>query len=96
MPIDYEIAKELLENEFIVVEANVLSEHSPSLSNHVDKIFRSQTQAYREVLLGCVLVRILDKSIDVHKPYVNQGDDAYNGRTLDERVINPFLSNMTV
>jgi hypothetical protein len=22
---------------------------------------------------------------------VNQGDDAYNGRTLDEKVVNPFL-----
>jgi hypothetical protein len=35
--------------------------------------------------------RLSDPKIDITKPYVNQGDDAYNGRTLDERVVNPFL-----
>ncbi|MGH9729378.1 MAG: restriction endonuclease, SacI family [Candidatus Acidiferrales bacterium] len=42
-------------------------------------------------MLGCVLVRLTDRSIDIHKPYVNLGKGAYNGRSLDEKVINPFL-----
>lgn len=54
-------------------------------------LFASSVQSYREVLLGCCIARILDDSIDIRRPYVKQGATAYNGRTLDERVINPFL-----
>jgi hypothetical protein len=32
-----------------------------------------------------------DGGIDVRKPYMNLGEDAYNGRSLDESVVNPFL-----
>jgi len=56
-----------------------------------DALFASKTQSFREVALGCALVRLLDKKIDIHLPYVNQGAAAFNGRTLDEKVINPFL-----
>jgi len=42
-------------------------------------------------LIGCALARLHDDEIDITKPYMNQGDDAFNGRTLDERVVNPFL-----
>jgi hypothetical protein len=54
-------------------------------------LFRSNTQAYREVLVGCAIARIQDRSINVRLPYVKQAQDAYNGRTLDERVVNPFF-----
>lgn len=45
------------------------------------------------MLLGCVIARIQDKAINIRQPYVNQGPNAFNGRTLDERVINPFLQD---
>lgn len=54
-------------------------------------LFASSVQSYREALLGCCLARIMDESIDIRLPYMNQGEGSYNGRTLDERVINPFL-----
>jgi hypothetical protein len=93
--IDYESARKILEAEFSRVEAETIEGKTRDLAKrqrrHFDSIFQSQTQAYREVLVGCILARLCDRSIDIHKPYVNQGDDAYNGRTLDERTVNPFL-----
>jgi hypothetical protein len=54
-------------------------------------LFESKTQAYREVLLGCILARSLHPKVDIRLPYVQQGERAYSGRTLDEKVVNPFL-----
>lgn len=59
-------------------------------------VFASRTQAYREVLLGSVLARLADRGIDLTKPYAKQGHKAYNGRTLDEKVVNPILREMGV
>src|SRR5215469_4332713 len=92
--IDYEAVRRLLEAEFVKVETDYLDGREPQAPERptdFDTVFRSRTQAYREVLLGCVLARLNDRSIDIHKPYVNLGKDAYNGRTLDEKVVNPFL-----
>lgn len=99
-PIDYNNSRSLLESEFDRVEREFLQgtyqQAEPSLIPHLDVIFHSKTQAYREVLLGCVIARLQDKTINIRKPYVKQGYDAYNGRTLDERVINPFLQDKRV
>ena len=65
----------------------ILSEHTQPF----DVVFNSKTQSYREVLLGCALIHCVDTSINIRHPYMNQGSDAFNGRTLDEQVINPFL-----
>jgi len=54
-------------------------------------VFDSKVQSYREGLLGCALARIIDPSIDLSRPYVSHGEGSYNGRTLDEKVVNPFL-----
>lgn len=98
--IDYKVAKKLLESEFTKVESQFLKgtpqKIKPSLETYFDTIIRSRTQAYREVLIGCVIARILNKAIDIHKPYVNQGRNAYNGRTLDEKVVNPFLQDKRI
>ena len=59
-------------------------------------MFASSTQSYREVLVGCCLARLIDRSINIRHPYVNQGEDAFNGRTLDERVVNPFLQERMI
>ncbi|MEK7795523.1 MAG: restriction endonuclease, SacI family, partial [Candidatus Hydrogenedentota bacterium] len=45
---------------------------------------------------GCILARLANTNVDVRLPYVNQGDDAYNGRTLDERVVNTSLRSRKI
>lgn len=96
----YEKARELLENSFDEAEDLFFKERAPTvdpgLVPSLDEVFESNTQAYREVLVGCALVRMLDKTKDVHLPYVSQGDDAFNGRTLDEQVVNPFLQGKSI
>lgn len=62
----------------------------------LDIIFTSPTQAYREVLLGCIVVRRLDKLANIRQPYSSQGEMAFNGRSLDEFVINPFLTEKAI
>jgi hypothetical protein len=96
MPIDHVAARRLLDKTLAEIADHVLQGRARAtipheLSAHCDAVFRSNTQAYRECLLGCVVARILDAAVDVHKPYMNQGPDAFNGRTLDERVVNPFF-----
>ena len=66
------------------------------IGDPMNKLFSSTTQAFREVLLGCLLARISDKTINIRKPYVSQGSDAFNGRTLDERVVNPVLQQRRI
>jgi len=98
--LDYDFVRTILEREFQTAEQAVFSGASPDSDNrfdsHFDIIFSSKTQAPREVLLGCVLARLSDRSIDITKPYVNLGDDAFNGRTLDEKVVNPFFHEKRV
>lgn len=95
MPIDYDTARKLLEDAFTQAENDLLTGSAPSVSeelrNSFDVLFRSSTQAYREVLLGCTIARIQDRKINIRQPYVEQGPSAFSGRSLDERVINPFL-----
>ena len=85
----------ILEESFSRAEGTFLLHKPPQvavvLPADCDVVFASQTQAYREVLLGCLLVRLTDPSKDVHLPYVKMGANAFSGRTLDEKVINPFL-----
>lgn len=93
--IDHEQARNLLKKGFSNAETYLLAGTVPpieaELLQYFDRVFSSATQSYREVLLGCVVVRILDKNVDIHLPYVSQGDKAFNARDLDEKVINPFL-----
>lgn len=98
--IDYDKAKDLLSQGFLIAESHLLAGTTPEIDaelvQHFNEIFSSSTQSYREVLLGCIVARILDKEIDVHLPYVSQGDRAFNGRDLDEKVVNPFLHSKRV
>jgi hypothetical protein len=95
MSIHYEVASKTLSDTFAEVEALLLDGRVPvcneALTPQFDTIFAAKVQAYRETLLGCALARLADREIDIRLPYVNQGEHAYNGRTLDERVVNPFL-----
>ncbi len=97
---DYDRAKQLLAETFELAEADFAAPRIPpigaDLSVALSALFVSRTQAYREVAVGCALVRLVDQTRNLQLPYVNQGDDAYNGRTLDERVVNPFLQEQTI
>lgn len=98
--LDYGQAATLLAELFAEAEAAYQARTQPAVSADVqraaDGIFASATQAYREVLLGCGLARLLDRSINIRHPYINMGDDAFNGRTLDEKVVNPFLQDRLI
>ena len=60
----------ILEESFSRAEGALLLHKPPQvavvLPADCDVVFASQTQAYREVLLGCLLVRLTDPSKDVH------------------------------
>ncbi|CAH0313495.1 restriction endonuclease, SacI family [Roseomonas sp. CECT 9278] len=94
-PIIYKDAAALLAAIFMEAESDFAAATPPVvpdvLAAATERLLASNTQAYREVLIGCALARLSDDQIDVRLPYVNQGDAAYNGRTLDEQVVNPFL-----
>lgn len=97
--IDYTRIRVLLENCFQITTTSFPKEAQEimvNLRDALDTIFDSNTQSYREVLLGCALIHILYPEINIRLPYVKQGVDAFNGRTLDEQVINPFLMSKQI
>lgn len=101
MPIDYSEARRKLDLTFEIAEAELLQNRPcPALpvavAAHCDCLFRVRTQAFREALLGCVAARMQDLTINVAHPYVGHSPDAYNGRTLDESAINPFLQDQRI
>jgi len=95
MPIDYEAARALLDETFRDVEADILRNQTPKApagtSEAFQAVFESATQAFREALVGCVVARSQDRCINIRFPYINLGPTAFNGRSLDEEVVNPFL-----
>jgi len=98
--LDYDRAADLLAELFAEAEAAYQQNQTPpvegAIAQAADALFKSATQSYREVLLGCGLARLLDRAINIRHPYMNQGEDAFNGRTLDERVVNPFLHDRRI
>lgn len=99
-PIDYQAAADLLSQVFATAETDFAQDAPVSVPRKAADaaviLFGSKTQAFREALLGCALAHVLDPFIDIRLPYVNQGANAFNGRTLDERVVNPFLQNKAI
>jgi len=93
--IDLSRARDILEGAFPRAEALFADRAPPDVPRRVkdaiDHVFGSNTQSYREVLLGCILACLVDPQVDVRKPYANLGKNAYSGRSLDEKVVNPFL-----
>ena len=98
--IDFGRARDVLEKHFQDVEAQRLKATRPAAPQGTEKefdlIFGSSTQAFREVLLGCALARLLNPEIEVRLPYVEQGDKAFSGRSLDENVVNPLLQELHI
>ena len=98
--LDYGKALKLLEALFSEAELASLNGTGPEISAtanaYSQRLFESATQSYREVMVGCCLARIVDRSINIRQPYAGQGENAFNGRTLDEKVVNPFLQNRLI
>jgi hypothetical protein len=98
--IDYEAARVLLMSAFAkaesAVDSGAIPDVGPGTTEAAERLFATNVQAYREALLGCALARRLNSAVNVRLLYVSHGPDAFNGRTLDERVVNPFLKNQEV
>ncbi len=99
--IDYEAARQILNTAFEQAAEAFRTEQPPALPDPAaqqafDCIFASATQAYREALLGCIVAYIFDDEIDIRYPHTRLGDNSFSGRSLDERVINPFLQEYEI
>jgi hypothetical protein len=57
-----------------------------------EQLFASETQAYREALVGCAVARILNPQIDIRYPATESGGDSFSGRSLADNAITPFLA----
>jgi hypothetical protein len=99
-PIDYVAALTKLETAFGLAEADFRDGVELSVPDEIVEttrtLFASSTRAFREALIGCVLARLSDPEIDIRLPYMKQDEAAFNGRTLDEKVVNPFLREHAV
>lgn len=88
MKIDDQQAAQQLEQMFKSAEGLYLQQCipdvNPSLIPIANDLFKSPTKSYREALLGCGLAKLLNPAINIRHPYMNHGDDAFNGRTMDE------------
>jgi hypothetical protein len=100
MPVSVQEYRRILEKSFAKAEDAFLKNQHIQVAKKIQEacviVFASRTQAYREVLLGCLLTRITDTSRDIRLPYLDLGSNAFSGRTLDEQVINPFLHEMDI
>lgn len=100
MPVlDYAAARDKLDACFAETARGLPPEALRLLQDHeaaFGAVFASKTQSYREVLLGCALAHWLCPEVNIRLPYVKQGPDAFNGRSLDEQVVNPFLMSRQI
>lgn len=97
--IDYMIARNKLSDCFDETLKGIPPEAQQLLLKYQEAfniVFESKMQSYREVLLGCALIHYLSPETNIRLPYVKQGVGAFNGRTLDEQVINPFLMSRQI
>lgn len=95
MQVDYEASRQVLRKCMASAQSALLNNKPPSVPANFQQtcnsLFSSSTQAYREVLLGCIVARIQNKEINICQPYISQGPYAFSGRSVDENVVNPFL-----
>ena len=98
--IDYDNARGLISACFVKAEHHILAGTRPGIAKKLaiafDRIFQSSTQAYREVLIGCLIARTEDRTVDIRLPYVGLGENSFNGRDIDEKVVNPLLHEKRV
>lgn len=99
-PVDTEIAQTLLLETFELAEADhrdgVQVTIPPAIIEATEKLFLSETQAYRDALPSCAIARIIDPEIDIRLPATAYGENAFSGRSLSEKVVTPFLRDRSV
>jgi DNA adenine methylase len=61
--------------------------------NHIESICRCNVnKAPIRFLMSCLLAKIVNKNVDIRKPYTEiKGDDTYSGRFYDEKYIGVFI-----
>lgn len=92
---DADQATAILRKTFESTLSSYLKTESPVSPNGtkdaVDALFTSSVQSFREALVGCILAKMCKQQADVTLPYAGQGDLAFNGRQIDEEIVNPFF-----
>jgi hypothetical protein len=98
--IKHEDALALLAELFALAEGdfreNAAIEIPVAVAASTTRLFVSETQAYREALVGCAVVRVLNQKIDIRLPATEDGDDAFSGRGLADNAVTPFLRECAV
>jgi hypothetical protein len=61
-----------------------------------ERLFFSETQAYREALVGCTIAHILVPEIDIRLPATEHGGNAFSGRSLADKAVTPFLRDRAI
>ena len=74
-------------------EQNLSLVHHPDLRQQIEFITRNpQNRACVRFIMACSLAKIHSPEVDIRKPYTEIGDnEAYSGRTYDERYILDFV-----
>jgi hypothetical protein len=99
-PVDIDTARALLSEAFDLAESDH-REGAPvniesSIVEATERLFLSETQAYRDALPSCVIARIIDPKIDIRLPATAYGENAFSGRSLAEKAVTPFLRDRSV
>jgi SacI restriction endonuclease len=93
-------AKALLSETFVIAEDDYLQNKPITIPTNIadltDRLFKSETQAYREALIGCAVARLLDNEIDIRLPATEHGPNAFSGRSLADGGTAPFLRARSV
>lgn len=61
-----------------------------------ERLFASETQAYREAMIGCAVARVTDSEIDIRLPATDLGENSFSGRSLADHVVTPFMRERAV
>lgn len=98
--IDPEVATALLAEVFALAEDDYREGAAVGIpaatQTATERLFVSETQAYREALVGCTTAHILDPEIDIRMPATEHGEHAFSGRSLADTAVTPFLRGRAV
>jgi SacI restriction endonuclease len=93
-------ATRLLDEVFTLAEDDHREGKPINLPNEavtaIERLFRSDTQAYREALIGCAVARTLNPKIDIRHPATDTDINSFSGRSLADQVITPFMRERAV
>ena len=72
--------------------SEIPADPTSEVTKQVEFVCRNQNRAGTRLLMACLLAKVHNPEIDIRKPYTKIGDDnAYSGRSYDERYIHPFI-----